>query len=232
MKRIAIALAMILPATAALASGGTVSEDVQVGPRIGVLYAVNTFGAIAGTLVSAFVFLPAFGLRTTVWIGIAGNAVVFLAAAALARGLASVPTEAEGAPAPRGVAAPALGEEIELCDGAEFVEVHPLDVERGPEPVQGPFGRRPVYPLQRIAGLDDTGPEHPIIPSGAARGLYAPGHVGKAEAVIELPAGLAALRNLEQRGAEAEDVTDRDIALGESRGSDVLAKGAGPFQQR
>ena len=91
----------LMGATLPLLARYAVSDDAQVGPRIGVLYAVNTFGAIAGTLVAAFYFLPAFGLRQTVYIGIAGNAVVFLAAWALARGIAGLPPE-EAADAPRG----------------------------------------------------------------------------------------------------------------------------------
>jgi spermidine synthase len=87
----------LMGATLPLLARYAVSEDAQVGPRIGVLYAVNTFGAIAGTLVAAFHFLPQFGLRQTVAIGIAGNAIVFLAAAALARGIAGMPPEAERA---------------------------------------------------------------------------------------------------------------------------------------
>lgn len=83
----------LMGATLPLLARYAVSEDAQVGPRIGVLYAVNTFGAIAGTLVAAFVFLPLLGLRQTVYIGIAGNAVVFVAAALLARGLTGMPAE-------------------------------------------------------------------------------------------------------------------------------------------
>lgn len=83
----------LMGATLPLLARYAVSEDAQVGPRIGVLYAVNTFGAIAGTLVAAFYLLPQFGLRQTVYIGIFGNAIVFLAAAALARGLAGMPAE-------------------------------------------------------------------------------------------------------------------------------------------
>jgi len=83
----------LMGATLPLLARYAVAEDSQVGPRIGILYAVNTFGAIAGTLVAAFVLLPAFGLRQTVYIGIVGNAVVFLAAAALARGIAGMPPE-------------------------------------------------------------------------------------------------------------------------------------------
>ncbi|HIF92196.1 MAG: fused MFS/spermidine synthase [Myxococcales bacterium] len=79
----------LMGATLPLLARYAVSEDKQVGPRIGILYAVNTFGAIAGTLVAAFVFLPLFGLRQTVYIGVAGNGLVFLAAAALARSVAA-----------------------------------------------------------------------------------------------------------------------------------------------
>ncbi|MFO0688782.1 MAG: hypothetical protein U0900_08740 [Myxococcota bacterium] len=92
----------LMGATLPLLARYAVHEDSQVGPRIGILYAVNTFGAIAGTLVAAFVLLPAFGLRQTVYIGIAGNAVVFLAAAALARGLAGLPPETTAHAADRG----------------------------------------------------------------------------------------------------------------------------------
>lgn len=89
---------VLMGATLPLLARYAVSDDSQVGPRIGILYAVNTFGAIVGTLVAAFVFLPAFGLRHTVYIGVAGNALVFLAAAALARGIVGS-TREDAAPA-------------------------------------------------------------------------------------------------------------------------------------
>jgi spermidine synthase len=83
----------LMGATLPLLARYAVSDDAQIGPRIGVLYAVNTFGAIGGTLVAAFYLLPQFGLRQTVYLGILGNVVVFLAAAALARGIAGMPPE-------------------------------------------------------------------------------------------------------------------------------------------
>jgi len=89
---------VLMGATLPLLARYAVSDDSQVGPRIGILYAVNTFGAIVGTLIAAFVFLPAFGLRHTVYIGVAGNALVFLAAAALARGIVGSARE-DAAPA-------------------------------------------------------------------------------------------------------------------------------------
>ena len=84
---------ILMGATLPLLARYAVSEDSQVGPRIGILYAVNTFGAIIGTLVAAFVLLPQFGLRQTVYFGVAGNALVFLAAAALARGIPGITPE-------------------------------------------------------------------------------------------------------------------------------------------
>ena len=81
----------LMGATLPLLARYAVSDDAQIGPRIGVLYSVNTFGAIGGTLVAAFYLLPQFGLRDTVYLGILGNVIVFLAAAALARGVAGLP---------------------------------------------------------------------------------------------------------------------------------------------
>ena len=71
-----------------------VRTDREVGPRVALLYAINTAGAVFGTVVAAFVLLPALGLNRTVWIGVAVNALVFVIAAALARGRRdSAPTD-------------------------------------------------------------------------------------------------------------------------------------------
>ena len=63
-----------------------VRTDREVGPRVALLYAINTAGAVCGTVAAAFVLLPALGLNRTVWVGVAVNALVFVIAAALARG--------------------------------------------------------------------------------------------------------------------------------------------------
>ena len=63
-----------------------VRSDREVGPRVALLYATNTAGAVGGTVVAAFALLPALGLNRTVWVGVAVNALVFVIAAALARG--------------------------------------------------------------------------------------------------------------------------------------------------
>jgi spermidine synthase len=73
-------------ATLPLLARHAVRSDREVGPRIGALYAINTTGAIGGTLVCGFVLLPALGLRGTVWVGVALNALVFALAATVARG--------------------------------------------------------------------------------------------------------------------------------------------------
>ena len=63
-----------------------VRTDREVGPRVALLYAINTAGAVGGTVAAAFVLLPALGLNRTVWVGVAVNALVFVIAAVLARG--------------------------------------------------------------------------------------------------------------------------------------------------
>ena len=73
-------------ATLPLLTRYAVRTDREVGPRVALLYAINTAGAVVGTVVAAFILLPALGLNGTVWIGVAVNVLVFVIAAALARG--------------------------------------------------------------------------------------------------------------------------------------------------
>ncbi len=105
------AFAVLLPPTACmgatlpLLARHAVRSQAEIGSRVGVLYAVNTTGAIAGTLCAAFWLIPELGLRRTVWAGAAQNGLVFALAALLARGAANPPA-AEG---PRAASAPAAG---------------------------------------------------------------------------------------------------------------------------
>ncbi len=91
----------MMGATLPLLARHAVREDRELGSRIGVLYAVNTAGAVSGVLIGAFVLLPSVGLRATIAAAAAVNALVFVAAWSLARG--APPREAtvapEGAPA-------------------------------------------------------------------------------------------------------------------------------------
>ena len=75
----------LMGATLPLLARQAVRSEDEIGPRVGLLYAINTFGAIAGTTVAAFWLLPQIGLRATVYVGVAVNALVFVAAALLAR---------------------------------------------------------------------------------------------------------------------------------------------------
>jgi len=88
---ILLAPTTFMGATLPLLARHAVRTDREVGPRIGTLYAVNTAGAIAGTLVCGFALLPALGLRRTVLVGVGVNALVFALAALVARAQPDAP---------------------------------------------------------------------------------------------------------------------------------------------
>jgi predicted membrane-bound spermidine synthase len=70
-----------------------VRSEAEIGPRVGALYALNTAGAVVGTLATAFALLPALGLRATIWLAVATNACVFGFAAWIARASDDPPRE-------------------------------------------------------------------------------------------------------------------------------------------
>ena len=84
-KFIAIA-ALILPATTLMGATLPVLSRVaahttrSVGARVGALYAVNTFGAVVGTVFAAFVALPALGMKRTLLANVTLNALVGIVA--------------------------------------------------------------------------------------------------------------------------------------------------------
>jgi spermidine synthase len=83
-----VALALpttLMGATLPILARYAVAEESQIGRRIGLLYALNTAGAVLGALLTAFLLLPELGLRRTIWFGAGLNGVVFLFAAALAQ---------------------------------------------------------------------------------------------------------------------------------------------------
>ncbi|MCG8443760.1 MAG: fused MFS/spermidine synthase, partial [Caulobacterales bacterium] len=86
----------LMGATLPLLSRYVVRSDAEVGGRVGLLYAMNTAGAVAGALAAGFVFVPAVGLFATVLIGAAANGLVFIGARRLAR---RAPAQDEAAPA-------------------------------------------------------------------------------------------------------------------------------------
>jgi spermidine synthase len=71
-KFIAIAI-LILPATTLMGATLPVLSRVaaesnrNVGSAVGLLYAVNTLGAVVGTVVAAFLALPALGMKRTLF---------------------------------------------------------------------------------------------------------------------------------------------------------------------
>lgn len=75
----------LMGATLPMLAREAVRAEREIGAHVGLLYATNTAGAVAGTLAAAFVFLPALGQRETLWIGAAMNALAFAVAALLAR---------------------------------------------------------------------------------------------------------------------------------------------------
>ena len=89
--QLAGAFVVLLPPTAfmgatlPLLARHAVHRVEEIGSRVGGLYAVNTAGAIAGTLCAAFWLMPSLGLRQTVWVGAGINLLVFALAAWLAR---------------------------------------------------------------------------------------------------------------------------------------------------
>lgn len=68
---------ILMGATLPLLARHVVTRDEHLGRRVGLLYSCNTLGAVAGTLVGAFVLLPTLGLRATNWVGAAVNVLVF-----------------------------------------------------------------------------------------------------------------------------------------------------------
>ncbi len=98
----------LMGATLPLLARHAVREDDQIGPRIGLLYAINTAGAIAGTLITAFVLLPGLGLRGSVYVGVAGNLVVFATAGLLSRRALPVATARDTAGLTAGWVLPAM----------------------------------------------------------------------------------------------------------------------------
>jgi spermidine synthase len=87
---IASFLVLVIPtalmgATLPLLARYAVTSNRNVGTRVSMLYSMNTFGAVGGTLLAGFVLLPSLGLRATVWVGVATNGVIFVIAVLLSR---------------------------------------------------------------------------------------------------------------------------------------------------
>jgi spermidine synthase len=95
----------LMGATLPLLARHAVRRESEIGSRVGLLYAINTVGAVAGAVGAGFLLLPRLGLLATIHVGVAVNGLVFLAAALVARGAA--PPAAS--PMSRSAAAPVAG---------------------------------------------------------------------------------------------------------------------------
>lgn len=103
--RIVAASAVLLPPTIVmgttlpLLSGHLARQPSAVGLRVGMLYGINTLGAVIGVLFTGFVSIAIWGEQTTVFIAVALNVTVGLGSLAIARGST---TDVE-TPAPTGL---------------------------------------------------------------------------------------------------------------------------------
>ena len=118
------------------------SED-QIGPRVGWLYALNTVGAVGGTVTAGFLLLPALGLSGTVWAGVFINFLVFVIAAYIARTLVPLQTTSE---ADRQEAA------LATTEPATSGALPPGHAAAGPG--RGIFGTYWILPLMLISGAN------------------------------------------------------------------------------
>ncbi|MEE2663733.1 MAG: fused MFS/spermidine synthase [Myxococcota bacterium] len=77
----------LMGATLPFLSRALVDDDDAIGRGTGALYAVNTFGAVAGCVTSGFLLIPSLGLASTNSVAAALNVTVGLVAIALGRGV-------------------------------------------------------------------------------------------------------------------------------------------------
>ena len=122
-----------------------VRTDREVGPRVALLYAINTAGAVGGTVVAAFLLLPALGLNGTVWVGVAINALVFVIAAVLARGRRDI------APTDETIASAGPTSFVAACIRPLFTQSEP-----GTSRLTAVFRTQPAWmlPLMLISGAN------------------------------------------------------------------------------
>lgn len=105
--RLLLASAIVLPPT--ILMGGTlpamtrafVDRLAAVGQKLSFLYALNTAGAVLGSLLAGFALIRAFGVHPTLFIAVAANLLVGSAALALARGKSAPAAPADDSPAGR-----------------------------------------------------------------------------------------------------------------------------------
>ena len=113
-----LVLAAVVLAVPTFLMGGTLPAAVRAVTRaadagrhsLGLLYAVNTLGAVAGAMVTTFVLIELVGIRQSIWLACLVNLLVALAARSLARERGMLePASAVEAVAPARAAGPGRG---------------------------------------------------------------------------------------------------------------------------
>jgi spermidine synthase len=99
----------LMGATLPLIVKSAVALEPRVGARIGLLYAVNTAGAIAGALVAGFYFISDVGVHVSFLLAAGTNTAIGAVALASAFVLPRVSAPAAEASSPRAAATPAVG---------------------------------------------------------------------------------------------------------------------------
>ncbi len=75
---------VMMGATLPILSRQIADDPKRIGGKVGTLYAINTFGAVAGTFLAGFVLVPHLGVRQTLWVTAAINGLLGLTAMWLA----------------------------------------------------------------------------------------------------------------------------------------------------
>lgn len=82
-------------------------DEKRIGGKVGHLYAINTFGAVAGTFLAGFVLIPWIGVQSTVWCAAVANVTIGVIAIALKPASRVAPGAGAAAAAAATAAAPA-----------------------------------------------------------------------------------------------------------------------------
>lgn len=97
---------VMMGATLPILSRQIADDPKRIGGKVGTLYAINTFGAVAGTFLAGFVLVPHLGVRHTLWVTAAVNGVLGLTAMWLAGRLARPESAAPAKPSGDAAQAP------------------------------------------------------------------------------------------------------------------------------
>ncbi|HKQ60149.1 MAG TPA: fused MFS/spermidine synthase, partial [Candidatus Polarisedimenticolaceae bacterium] len=95
-KFVGIALVLLPPtvlmgASLPLLAAEVADDERRIGGKVGGLYAVNTFGAVAGTFLAGFILIPGVGMTATLGLAAMTNLALGLTAVAAAQRLPAAP---------------------------------------------------------------------------------------------------------------------------------------------